>query len=209
MNPRLAYVISVIFHPLLQPTLVLGLLLHISPTLISVPNRDLRMFLLQVSFSFTFLIPLAFIIIIRKFKVISSLSLPDRKERRFPFVIISIMYVLTAYLYWILVEKLHLDNRFFIVFAGICTSLIVLTAITFFYKISAHTLAMSGVFGGMLALAFKYQEATLAVPLACTAFCLGLVITARLSLKAHSWGEVIWAMLVGFTLNALIIGFLA
>jgi len=209
MNPRLAYIISVIFHPLLLPSLVLGMLLYISPTLISVPNRDLRMFLLQIAFSFTFLIPVTFIVAIRKFKVISSLSLPDRRERRFPFAIITTIYMLTAYLYWVLVQKVHLDGRFFVVFMGICLSLFILTLITFFYKISAHTLAMSGIFGGMLALAFKYSEIVLAIPLAVTALSLGLVISARLSLKAHDLGEVLWAALVGFSLNALVIGLFA
>lgn len=209
MNQRTAYIISIIFHPLLLPTLVMGVLLYLSPTLISVPNKDLRLFLLQVGFSFTFLIPTTFMVAIRKFKVISSLSLPDRKERRYPFAIITAMYILTAYLYWVITQRTHLDHRFFVVFAGICISLLTLTVITFFYKISAHSLAMSGVFGGMFALALKYSESSLAIPLACTALFLGLVITARLSLKAHNMGEVIWATLVGFCLNVLIIGIFA
>ncbi|GAB4132738.1 MAG: hypothetical protein OHK0045_14760 [Raineya sp.] len=141
------------------------------------------------------------------FRVIESLHLPDRKQRRLPFVVISIIYSMTAYLYAYPAIRIHFDEKFLHTFFGICASLVVLTIITFFYKISAHTLAISGVFGGMLAMAIRYHEVVLAIPLAVTAVCVGIVMAARLSLKAHSLQEVLWACAVGFTLNFIIIFF--
>jgi hypothetical protein len=207
MSARLAYIVSIIFHPLLLPSGVVALLLYLSPTLIMVGNKEIRLFLLQIAFSFTFLLPLIFMLTMKVLKVIDSLHLPDRRQRRLPFVAISLMYLMTAYLYHYLSNRLQIDERFLLTFLGICISLVVLTIITFFYKISAHVLAISGVFGGMLAMALRYKEITLAIPLAVTAVCVGLVISARLSLKAHSCQEVLWACCVGFPLNFAIIFF--
>lgn len=202
-----AYFVSIVFHPLLMPSAVIALLLYLSPHLVVASSKSVRLFLLQIAFSFTFLLPLIFMLTMKVFRVIESLHLPDRKQRRLPFVVISIIYVMTAYLYAHPAISLHFDEKFLHTFFGICASLVVLTIITFFYKISAHTLAISGVFGGMLAMAIRYHEAVLAVPLAVTAVCVGIVMTARLSLKAHSLQEVLWACIVGFTLNFIIIFF--
>jgi len=207
MSARVAYIVSVIFHPLLLPSGVVALLLYLSPTLVMVGNKEIRLFLLQIAFSFTFLLPLIFMLTMKVLKVIDSLHLPDRRQRRLPFVVISLMYLMTAYLYHYLSTRLQIDERFLLTFLGICVSLVVLTIITFFYKISAHVLAISGVFGGMLAMALRYKEVMLATPLAITAVCVGLVITARLSLKAHSYQEVLWACFAGFLLNFAIIFF--
>jgi hypothetical protein len=207
MPNRLAYIVSIIFHPLLLPSMVLALLLYVSPNLVTVSSKGVRLFLVQVAFSFTFLLPLIFMLTMKVLRVIDSLHLPHRKQRRFPFVVISTMYLMTAYLYHYPAIRIHLDDKFLHTFLGICASLVVLTIITFFYKISAHTLAISGVFGGMLAMALRYHEAILAIPLAITAICWGLVMTARLSLKAHSYQEVLWACAVGFPLNFIIIFF--
>ena len=205
MPTRLAYIISIIFHPLLLPSIVLALLLYLSPSLVTVSSKGVRLFLIQVAFSFTFLLPIIFILVIKVLRVIDSLQLPDRKQRRLPFVVISTMYVMTAYLYHYPAVRIHIDDKFLHTFLGICASLVVLTIITFFYKISAHTLAISGIFGGMLAMAWRYNEAILAIPLALTAVSWGLVMTARLSLKAHNYQEVLWACAVGFPLNFAII----
>ncbi len=207
MPNRLAYIVSIIFHPLLLPSMVLALLLYVSPNLVTVSSKGVRLFLLQVAFSFTFLLPLIFMLTMKVLRVIDSLHLPHRKQRRFPFVVISTMYLMTAYLYHYPAIRIHLDDKFLHTFLGICVSLVVLTIITFFYKISAHTLAISGVFGGMLAMALRYHEVILAIPLAITAICWGLIMTARLSLKAHNYQEVLWACAVGFPLNFIIIFF--
>lgn len=205
MSPRIAQVISIVFHPLLLPSVVLALLLYVSPRLVIVSSKEVRLFLVQIAFSFTFLLPLIFMLTMKLLRVIDSLHLPDRKQRRLPFVVISLMYVLTAYLYHYLTIRIHLDDKFLHTFLAICISLVVLTIITFFYKISAHVLAISGALGGMLAMALRYNEVVLAIPLAITAVCCGLVMTARLSLQAHSYQEVLWAFFVGFPLNFAII----
>ncbi|MFN3316108.1 MAG: hypothetical protein ACK40K_04795, partial [Raineya sp.] len=144
MPTRLAYVISIIFHPLLLPSVVLALLLYLSPNLVTVSSNGVRLFLIQVAFSFTFLLPLIFMLVMKVLRVIDSLHLPDRKQRRLPFVVISAMYIMTAYLYYYPAVRIHIDDKFLHTFLGICASLVVLTIITFFYKISAHTLAISG-----------------------------------------------------------------
>lgn len=205
MPPRLAYIISLVFHPLLLPSVVLALLLYLSPHLVTVSSKEVRLFLLQVAFSFTFLLPMILMLVMKMLKVIDSLHLHDRKQRRLPFVAISTIYLMTMYLYQYPAIRIHIDDKFLHTFLGICVSLVVLTIITFFYKISAHTLAISGIFGGMLAMALRYNEVVLAIPLAIAAVSWGLVMTARLSLKAHSYQEVLWACVVGFTLNFAII----
>ncbi len=205
MPQRLALTISLIFHPLLLPTLIMGLMFFISPNLVVVASKKGRWLLLEITFLLTFSLPVLIMIILRRLQVISSLSLPSRQERRLPFAIICVIYAATTYLFYILTQKIYLDEKILLVFGSICFSLFLLTIITFFYKISAHNLAIAGVFGGMLAMALRYHEYTLGFPLAITAIVWGAVASARLSMKAHSWQEVFWGSVVGFWINFLIV----
>ncbi|MDX1905078.1 MAG: PA-phosphatase, partial [Thermonemataceae bacterium] len=150
---------------------------------------------------FSFLLPITFILFIRRFGLISSLSLPERRERIFPFMLISLIYLITAYIFWSLIERIYIDKRLFIIFLGIVLSLVLLSFITIFFKISAHSLAISGILGGMFAFAQKNAEESFFVPMVLTAIFWGLVLAARLSLKAHSPKEVIWGSVAGFFIN--------
>lgn len=207
MPSRLAFIISVLFHPLLLPTFVLGLMLFISPNLITVVSTKGRWVLLELIFLLTFSIPALVMIILKRLQIISSLSLPNLKERRLPFAIICTIYVATAYLLYLLTQQIYLDEKLLLVFGSICFSLFLLTLTTFFYKISAHNLAIAGVFGGMLAFALRYEESILGFPLAITAVLWGAVASARLSLKAHNLPEIFWGSMLGFWVNFLVILF--
>lgn len=205
MSQRIAFIISLVFHPLLLPTYIIGLMLFISPNFISVVSSKGRWLLLEITFIFTFSIPVLVMFILKRLQIISSLSLPGIKERRLPFTIILLIYAATAHLFYVLTQKIYLDTKFLLVFGSICFSLFILTLTSFFYKISAHSLAISGVFGGMLAMAFRYEEFSLGFPLVITAIVWGAVLSARLAMKAHTIQEVVWGSVLGFTSNFLTI----
>ena len=116
----------------------------------------------------------------------------DRKQRIVPFIFISLYYVLTAYLF---TSRLFFVNELLIACISVVAALIVLlTLITFWWKISAHSMAMGGSIGLLLSLQSQQMMADMLWPVMGMVVLAGAVMTARLYLKAHEPAEV-W---VGF-----------
>ncbi len=81
----------------------------------------------------------------------------------------------------------------------IITCMVVISlVITFFYKISIHSLAACGGIGILLPLNKVTEEATLLWPTAFVILAAGLVMSSRLLLDAHTPREVLYGSMVGF-----------
>lgn len=92
MYRKLALGISVIFQPLVIPTLMVVTLFYMVPEATVVPNGAKWAVLLLISFS-TFMVPLLGLVGLRFSEVINSLQLPERKERIYPFALVSVFTV--------------------------------------------------------------------------------------------------------------------
>ena len=169
-------------------------LLYVVPEATIVPKAAKWAILLLIGFT-TFLVPVLGLLGMRFSETIKSLHLPDRKERIYPFSLVSIFYMMTvSFFYW----KLNIDQVLIVTLALITTCLVMLTLITSFWKISAHQTAMGGWVAVVSVLSTKFTSEPLFYYLLLIIFLSGLIGTARLYLNAHRPAEIYGGFLLGF-----------
>ena len=191
-----AKIISFVFHPLLLATYLVLMLGIFFPAMLMISLGNLKLVALFV-FGFTFFIPAVNIWLFRFLGSISSLQLESRQERKQPFVFISIMYIIVAYLFY---QKLPFSISFNKLMIIIAALVVTATIITFFIKVSVHSLAMCGWVGILLPLVKFSPE--LLWPTAAVVALAGLVISSRLILNAHTLRETVIGGIAG-----LIVGY--
>jgi membrane-associated phospholipid phosphatase len=191
---KTALLLSVIFQPLLMPSLVFGLLFFGVPQATSLPEAfKVRIFYLIVSS--TLLIPMILMLGLRWSGYVKSLHFEEKSDRRIPFLVVTLFYVLTTYF---LKEKTELDPILWQGMAVITTAVALLTAVTFFWKMSAHLTGIGGVLAVIGILGLYFPSLTVAYLLVATLVLGGLVASSRLYLDAHRPTEVYVGLLVGF-----------
>ena len=194
MIRKLALLLSVVFQPLLMPSLVFGLLFFAVPQASSIPESfKARLFYLIVTS--TLLIPMVLMLGLRWSGMVKSLHFEEKSDRRTPFILVTLFYLLTTYF---LKEKTELDPILWQGMGIITFSVALLTGITFFWKMSAHTTGIGGVLGVLGIFGVYFPSLDLAYLLVAALLLGGLVASARLYLDAHSPAEVYVGLLVGF-----------
>ena len=142
--------------------------------------------------------------------IITSMSLPDRKER-IPVLIITLFYYLLTYYF---LRKIHVTNLDFLgAFMSFLTGGIILTAlslmITFFWKISIHAIGISGLAGAFLGfseLLFPIQNGgEITIINILLLILVGVVCSARIHLKAHSFLQIIGGITLGFVVEYIVV----
>jgi membrane-associated phospholipid phosphatase len=98
-------------------------------------------------------------------------------------------------------NKLPLSENFNKLMVIVTALVVVSTLITFFYKISIHSVAVSGLIGIMLPLNKAIEYNVLLWPTAIVLVIAGLVMSARLYLNAHTFNEVLTGALTGFSIG--------
>ncbi len=163
---------------------------------------DLAWRFMSMVFMTTFLIPLMGILLLKFTRNITNLNMEDRKERVFPFLFNAIFYGATTYLFW---EKFRFPNLVTSILLSITISIVLLTLITIWWKISAHAIAIAGATGIYLALLIQSEPSDFYYAVAaCFLFC-GMVGSARLKLAAHDSRQVWFGFLIGFFVNFITI----
>ncbi|MDN3686423.1 PA-phosphatase [Cyclobacterium jeungdonense] len=197
MCRKLAMGISVVFQPLVIPSLMVLTLFYIVPEATIVPGEAKWSLSLLIGFT-TFLIPLLGLAGMRFSTLIHSYHLPDRKERLLPFTLVTVFYCMTSgFFYW----KLNVDQLLITTLGMVTISLFVLTIVTYFWKISAHQTALGGWVALVAVLAVKFYSTPMFYYLLLIIFISGLVGTARLYLNAHKPDEVYGGFALGFGIN--------
>ncbi|MBI1770492.1 MAG: hypothetical protein HYR67_19160 [Bacteroidetes bacterium] len=186
-----AKIISFIFHPLLLATYLVLVLGIFFPAMLMVSLPNLKLVALFV-FGFTFFIPVINLWLFRILGNISSLQLESQQERKTPFVFISIMYIVVASLFYF---KLPFNSNFNKLMMIVAALVVTATVITFFLKVSVHSLAMGGWIGILLPL-IRFSP-DLLWPTASIIALSGLVISSRLILNAHTLRETIIGVIAG------------
>lgn len=187
-----AKIISYIFHPLLLTTYLVLVLGKYFPSALMI--RGDRLYLVTaLIFLFTFIFPAVNILIFRYFGTIQSLHMETRKERLTPFIFISIMYFMITVLFYM---KLPFSITFIRLMAAITFIVLAGTILTFFFKVSVHSLAAAG-FVGIL-LPFTKVNPDLLLPTAVAIAVCGLVMSSRLALHAHTPRETLIGSVSGF-----------
>ena len=194
MVRKLAFLLSVVFQPLLMPSLVFGVLFFGIPQASSIPESfKVRLFYLIATS--TLLIPMVLMLGLRWSGMVKSLHFEEKNERRTPFILVTLFYLLTTYF---LKEKTELDPILWQGMGVMTLSVILLTGITFFWKMSAHMTGVGGLLAVLGVLGIYFPSMDLAYLLVATLLLGGLVASARLYLDAHRPAEVYVGLLVGF-----------
>lgn len=194
MVRKLAFFLSVVFQPLLMPSLVFGVLFFGVPQASSIPEAfKVRLFYLIVSS--TLLIPMVLMIGLRWSGLIKSLHFEEKNDRRTPFILVTLFYLLTTYF---LMGKTELDPILWQGMGVITCSVALLTGVTFFWKMSAHMTGIGGLLAVLGVLGIYFPSLGLAYLLVAALILGGLVASARLYLDAHNPAEVYAGLLVGF-----------
>lgn len=190
----LALVISVIFQPLLMPTLVFGMMLFAVPEATTIPEEfKYRLFFLIVLS--TLLIPMITIIGLRLSGMVKSLHMPERKDRTIPFLITCVYFIITLLF---LQQKSEIDPILWQGMGVISSAVIVLTGVTFFWKMSAHMIGVGGLLAVVIVLGKEFSNFQVLYPLLLVLLLSGAVATSRLFLDAHKPNEVYAGFLTGF-----------
>ncbi|MEY3412584.1 MAG: hypothetical protein RIQ70_1272, partial [Bacteroidota bacterium] len=117
----LSNVVSMVLQPLVIPTLAFGVILFGFPTLFGGYSFKIKMNLLVFVNLITMVIPILFILILKRLGFIKSLQMKDRTERIIPMMVVSGIYVSLAVL---LVTRLHINP----VFSSVMVSIALVTA---------------------------------------------------------------------------------
>ncbi len=183
--------ISFIFHPIIIP--IVSSILYF----IIVPNHIPKEFSYQVLglvFAMTYVVPILFLLFLKKVKLIDSYHLVSINERKFPILFFTILFFLIGKL---LLKTNAIDLLSYSFFG--CSLALAIVYLLFYTKIktSLHTSAIAGLIGFVMILSFHYKF-NLQLLLVLLFLLFGLVATSRLKLKAHTLTEVTLGFFIGF-----------
>lgn len=205
MLKTLAYFISILFHPILVPTYLFLIIAVYQPDLLYPLSYDYRYHFLLIIFTFTALIPGISVVILYFTGTIRSLKFYNRHERVYPLIMASVIYAGTSFL---LSDKLSLNSTVIILLGCVTLSVLIITLITFFWKISAHSTGITALTIAVAGLIAKYDIMGLIQILYVLVIVCGLVMSSRLYLNAHTPMQTVAGMLVGLFSGILALSFI-
>lgn len=149
-------------------------------------------------FGSTFLIssifPALLISLLIRSKMVGNVELTVRKERGIPYFIFIFSYLFCLYFLY----RMHIPLWMLAGIAGACLSLIVAVVINCFWKISAHSMAIGGLTGGVMAISYILRTDS-ANGIAILILIAGLVGSSRLYLGRHTPMQVYSGFMLGFS----------
>lgn len=202
MGTMLARIVSLLFHPLLIPTYSFAVLAWLYPMgLEPIPQPSHNIFIILI-FVVTFAVPLLNVSILKAFGVVRSYQMPSRSERVIPFLLVTIIYLAITYLfYW--KSRISFNDQFMKFMLIIDLLVIMATVITFFFKVSIHSLTIWGVIGIIIPLNKITGFETLFYAALVTIILAGIIMSSRLFLQVHSLKEVMWGAITGLATSVV------
>lgn len=118
---------------------------------------------------------------------LKSLEMENHKQRGLPLMFTTLCYATTAYLFY---REQVFDELFFFVMAVIAASVALTFFVSFFWKISAHSVGMGGALGLLIMLHRASPDTSIISVIVVGVLLAGAVLSARLALHAHSPAQV-------------------
>lgn len=190
--PRpLALIFSYLFHPLWMPLVVFCAAVWLDPFLMIHPAvMPLLIGILVVNA----VAPGISFLVMMRIGMITSAELYQRKERFVPFVLILFYFTLS---YVILRVKWPYPSESVLsMFSALIAAVVLAFVVTFWWKISVHSLSMGGLVGTLIGLAAVHQLSIFGW-IALSVILAGCVAASRLSLKAHDPMQTYLGFLLG------------
>jgi hypothetical protein len=209
MIKKTAGLISLIFHPLLLPTFAVALMFFL-PSYLALYPIEYKKAIILVVFLSTFISPLLILLLLLNLRVISDLSLTDRKERILPLGISFLIYIASYFLSIKLPLSIPDNISNFILLSAFVILCVFL--LNFKFKVSAHLAGLGGFLGffhvfvlkepvhEILFRLFDFQFTSLHF-LSIIILLTGFTASSRLLLKAHSISEISVGFLTGLCIG--------
>ncbi len=199
MEVRIAKIISVVFSPLIIPTISVLILFNIDTFIAYVLPAKAKNIIIFIIFVNTAIAPLLTIIIMKKTGFINSLQLNEQSQRILPLIAGVFFYFFTYYI----LRQANLPSLIHFYFLGATFLVIISLFITLKWKISLHMVSMGGLTGLLLATTFFFKTDLFFLIIA-SILVSGFVGSSRLKLNSHSVGQVLAGYLLGVSLMLLL-----
>jgi len=198
IEKRLAQIISILFHPLLMPSLGMLILLNSGSYLSLIPGEAKRAVFIVFSLS-TFVFPASLLPVLYFRRLISDFEIHKREERFLPYSLILILYIIS----FIFIYRLPLNSYIhaYALTLPVLVALLIIGNIRF--RLNAHMMALGGLSGLIIAL-----TALFGIPL--QSYFIGIILatgltgTARKILANYSSFELFGGFCTGFGASVLI-----
>lgn len=189
----LARIISNIFSPLLMPTY--GIFMALWLSILTFLPASSKWGTLAVVLGLTAILPMLFIAVIYKFKIVSNLNISIRSERWLPYLFIMLCYAATAI--YLIMHHAPVWLSTFIWGALIAVAISFL--INFAWKISGHAAGIGGVVAMLCVMQYCHLAILNITPIVCIAIIFaGMIGSARVYLGRHTVGQVLTGFANGF-----------
>jgi len=189
----LAEFISIIFNPLIMPTLGIYLLLQ-SGTFLSLLPGEVKQSILFITAASTFVLPVSLLPVFYYKGMIEGLGYESQgRQRLIPLVIVFVIYVLGYY--WI--QKFVPSTTIKLFWIGFTLSVVGVFMVSIFWKISAHMTGIGGIVGLIISM-WLYYHVNLLYVLVAAIFMAGILGYARLRTNSHNVWQVLCGFVVGF-----------
>jgi membrane-associated phospholipid phosphatase len=177
-------------------TYLFALMAWVFPSALSPINAEGHRTFIFLIFIVTFLLPAFNIGLFKALGTIQSFAMVERRERILPFIFITTIYCVITYLLYAK-TKMDLGDNFLRLMIVIDMLVVVSTLLTFFFKVSVHSIGIWGLVG-MLILLTKVTALNSLLYISLGLIVLaGIIMSARLQLGVHTSREVMWGSIVG------------
>lgn len=184
MSRKLAHTVSVLFHPLLMPTLGLMFMLYSGSYISLLPYEAKKLIVIVIAIN-TFALPLLMIPLFYRFGIIKSLEMHEPRERIIPLAFTLIPYLFSFYF----LQKLPLPSLLSSFILGASVTILITLIISIWWKISVHLVGIGGLTGFIFAFSNRlYTDVLLFIVIGVAVA--GIVAWARLTLNAHKPSQV-------------------
>jgi hypothetical protein len=200
MEKRFAKIISLVFHPILIPTYLIGILMTLDVFFALMIPSDAKWKIVLLILITSALFPAITLYGMYRFKLISSLSMERKEERLYPYTATTIFFFLSAYMIW----QINISPVYYYCLLGASILALLTLLINIFWKISAHTVSVGGVLGILVA----FQEVLLIDILWLIALIIligGVIGYARLRAGSHNQAQIYTGYVIGFMITYLLI----
>jgi hypothetical protein len=179
MGTKAARIFSILFHPLLLPSIGIIILYNSGSVLEYLPFQAKKIILLVVAVS-TFVLPLTFVPFFIFQKIIKNMQMQNNKERLIPFFVSFALYFFCFYL----LRRLGAPQTITKFILAASCSVLILFLLSFKWKISAHATGIGGFTGALIAISFRLNV-NLEYFIITAIIVSGIVGFSRLKLKSH------------------------
>lgn len=208
MEP-IARFVSWLFLPLFAPVIALIIAMYLesaqigvfqNETLFFLPSEH-KNFLLSIFTVLAVVFPCLSILYFRISGRITSLMMDNRTERILPEIVVNGSGVLLYFLLARIDPNRYLPSAIYALSMGSLLTVLACMIITFRWKISLHSAGM-GIITGFVFAYFSTQAVFAFWVMPATLIASGLVMSARIYLKAHSFSEILAGYLLGTGVTA-------